>query len=154
MTSKLFVINEWLLEDLLGTNNQTRQEESFRFIEALREKPDRIAVLRGSPWTDKAFKLMKHQDLIIRRLSKYLWLSILYDASKCVWLDRDELKNLPDEVKTQSPEEDLYLVEIYFSVGANALITTDQKLFRALSATSIHVNLRDDFLKDYLEALN
>ncbi len=154
MVSSLFVVNEWLLEDLIGANGQERQAESYKFLEALRNKPDRIAVLESSPWMGKAYKLIKHQDPLIRRLSKYLWLGILRDASKCAWLVRDELKNLPDEVKTRSPDEDLYLVEIYHSVDANALITSDQKLFKALSTTSIHVELRDDFLTSYLVTSN
>jgi hypothetical protein len=154
MASNLFVVNEWLLEDLIGANGQERQAESFKFLETLRDKPDRIAVLEASPWVEKAYKLMKHPNRIIRQCSKFLHLSILPDSNKCLRISQNELKNLPEEVKSQSPTEDLYLVETYYSVDANALITTDQKLLKALANTIIHVELRDDFLKNYLVTSN
>jgi len=150
MASSLFVINEWLPEDLIGANGWERQAESFKFLEILRDKPDRIAVLEGSPWMGKAYRLMRHQDRIIRMLSKYLHQSILVDSNKCLRLNQGELKSLPDEMKARSPSEDLYLVEVYYTAGASALITTDQKLLNALTTTGIHVESRDDFLKDYL----
>jgi hypothetical protein len=69
-------------------------------------------------------------------------------------LDRNEIKTIPEDVRRLVPQEDLYLVEIYYSVEASALVTTDKPLYGALSTAQnpgINVRLRDDFLKQYLE---
>lgn len=60
MSSRCFVLNEWLLHDLRGDNAEIAQEESYKFLIRLIERCDRIAVLRGSPWIQKAYELMEY----------------------------------------------------------------------------------------------
>jgi predicted nucleic acid-binding protein len=154
LPSECFIINEWLLHDLRGDNGQEAQEESHRFLRRLKEKCDRIAVLSGSPWMEKAYELMRHSTPAVRTLSKYLHEAILRDSKKCRFLDQNEIKTIPEDVRVLVPQEDLYLVETYYSADASALVTTDKPLYEALSTAqnpSINVRLRDDFLKQYLE---
>jgi len=153
VTSECFVINEWLLHDLRGDNGEQAQIESIKFLETLKERCDRIAVLRGSPWMMKAYELMKYYHPFIRGFSKYLHQAILRDPKKCHLLDGNDVVAISEDLRNQIPTEDVYLIQIYCSVNATALITTDEKLYTGVSnASEVHINvkLKPDFLKDYL----
>ncbi|MGH7772227.1 MAG: hypothetical protein ACREQA_08300 [Candidatus Binatia bacterium] len=151
MSSLSFVIDEWLLHDLAGQNGKDAQEEAGNFLRKLKEKCDKIVVLRGSPWAQKAYGLMTQPDPLISKLSKYLHVAILLNSQKCRLLSSDDLRELPDNLKNLVPADDLYLVEIFDSANAKALVTTDKTLYQSLStAQIINIRLRDDFLKEYL----
>jgi predicted nucleic acid-binding protein len=69
-------------------------------------------------------------------------------------LDENDVIAVPEDLSKQVPAEDLYLIQIYCSTKATALVTTDEKLYTDISNTSnvsITVNLRQDFLKEYIE---
>lgn len=151
MASQCYVIDEWLLHDLRGDNTPEAQERAKRFLEKLKEKCDRIAVSKGSPWVQKAYELMTRPNPLIRSLSKYLHLVILRDPQKCLLLEQDDVKALPNISETV-PQDDIYLVEIYYSANASTFVTTDEKLYQALSAIqNMNVKRKEDFLKEYLE---
>lgn len=152
MTSRLLVVDEWLIHDLIGENSSHKQEEAGHFLEELIKRCDRIAVLRGSPWMQKAYGLMSYNDPLRRTLSKLLH-RILRDLRKCAILEPNELRELPSELVAQVPAEDQYLVQIYLSAEADLLVTTDQKLNDSLSTfEDVHVKQRDDFLKGYRQS--
>lgn len=154
MSSQCFIIDEWLLHDLRGDNNSKAQQESYNFLRRLKEKCDRIAISTGSPWMGKAYELMKHGNPSVRTLSKCLHDVILRDLEKCQLLDKSEVKSIPEDLRGLVPQEDLYLVETFYSVGASALVTTDRELYKLLSTDqNMSIRLRDDFLKDYLVSL-
>jgi len=151
VSTQRFVLNEWILHDLRGDNGPKAQEESHRFLDKLKEKCDRIAVLIGSPWMGKAYELMWHTNPPIRTLSKHLH-GILRDSRKCELLDQSRIKTLPEDLKGSVPPGDFYLVETYYSADAQVLVTTDQKLIQILSAAqNVNIRLRDEFLRKYLD---
>lgn len=153
MPSECFVINEWLIHDLLGDNGEEAREESYKLLVKLKEKCDRIAVLNGSPWMNKAYMLMKCGEAPTRFLSKYLHGVILRDPKKCEMLNKSEIKDLPENVKNLVPQDDLYLFEIYYSTSAKLLVTSDQRLLQVFSNASdinMVIKLRDEFLREYL----
>lgn len=152
MSSKCFVINEWLLHDLSGENGKNAQREAAMFLCKLKEKCDQIAILKGSPWAKKAYKLMSYTDPIVRELSKVLRLNILLDSQKCRQVDEQDLANIPQDVHSLVPDEDIYLVQIYFSVNAVALVTSDEEFYKCLSTVPdkrMQIVLREEFLKQY-----
>jgi len=150
--SKCLVLNEWIFDDLQGTNGKEAQKISFLFLEKLVGKCDHIAVLSGTPWMDKAYKLMKHTDLELRRISRYFHLNILKNPQKCRILNNLDIQALREEIKKQIPEEkDYYLAEIYFSCKADLLITTDKPLYDALIKIDVNIKLREGFLKEYMD---
>lgn len=102
---------------------------------------------------DKAYELMKYPDPPIRTLSKYLHLTILRNPQKCTMLDPGEI-TLEGKDLSGIPQEDLYLFQIYYSTQADALVTTDERLAQSMPCTNadVIVRLRDEFLKEYLEA--
>jgi len=153
MASRLFVANEWLLEDLLGTNGADKRRQTFQWLEKLHAKCDRLAVLESSPWAQKAYKLMKQADPATREVSKFLRLKILQNQLKCVLVRQGELCALPADLQGVAPASDEYLVNLYLSTSAELLLTTDLALHDALRATGrVAVAMRDEFLSDYVKA--
>jgi len=153
--SKCFVINEWLLHDLKGDNGQEAQKEAYSFLTKLVDKCDRIAILRQSPWMDKAYELMKVNTLPVRTLSKFLHLQILRNSAKCLVVTRKETRNFLEEVIIKKiPEDDLYLIDTFCLAKADIIITSDTRLQESLKDTkiarSLKVTLRNDFLNEYL----
>lgn len=144
------VVNEWVIHDLLGENGDQRLRETRRFLEVLIERCDRIVVLRGSPWMRKAYRLMRRVDPLSRGLSRLLQ-GILQDQGKASLLDPWDVRSFPSHLQEHVPEEDRYLIETYFSAGAEALVTTDKRLRDALSGSDVEIRLRDEFMNEYLE---
>lgn len=160
MASRWFIINEWLLNDLLGDNEAEAQKQSFQFLRLLINESDGIVVLRESPWMSKAWQLMEMTDPIRRKLSKFLQLIILRDANKCQIIMEDEVEKLPDSLQQlltdrQIDNDDEYLLKTWCSspVEVEYIVTTDIKLQRALAEhyPEIRTLHRDNFLENYLE---
>jgi len=143
-------LNEWILHDLGGDNGQQLQTESFGFLQALIQKPDRIAVLIGSPWVVKAYRLMKHHHPLVLQIGKLLHLSVLLDNDKCLQLTSLDLAPLPDELNVLDLKNDKYLFDLYYSANADLIVTSDMRLIdKVKHVEGVRLVLRDDFLKDY-----
>lgn len=152
MAKRLFVINEWLLSDLGGENGSDMQEESYEFMLALREKCDRIAVLRGSPWMRKADALMKRTDATTRQASKVLHLGILRDSNKCSLIDEKECAPAPALLKGHIHQKDEYLFRVFYKSKADAIVTTDARLqeqVAQIESDKPRIVLRAEFLEQY-----
>jgi hypothetical protein len=99
----------------------------------------------------KAYALMCSSDRVVRSLSKFLRLEILQDPNVCWLLNPEDLPVLADELVEGTPSDDLYLIRTYIASSATRLVTSDVPLHDALTGrTDISVQLRDDFLKEYL----
>jgi hypothetical protein len=151
MASRLFVVNEWLLDDLLGTNGPGKRKESFEWLERMHARCDRIAVLESSPWAQKAFRLMKQTDATARGVSKFLHLNVLQNQLKSRFVALGDLKPAPDDVRAATPDSDKYLVDLYHTVDAAKLITTDTVVHSNLAALrKVKVQMRDPFIQAYM----
>jgi len=151
MASRLFVVNEWLLEDLRGTNGPEKRHESYKWLKTLHDRCDRLAVLKPSPWTQKAYRLMKQTDTTGRMVSRFLHQEVLRNQLKTQLVPPTELRQAPPEVRDATPEPDRYLVDLYFTVNAARLITTDTALHEKLAASKeVNVDMRDSFVAAYL----
>ena len=153
MASKLLVINEWIIHDLQGDNGRVAQDETFRFLKAFQQRQDRIAVLYDSPWRQKIFGLMRPSpNRRIRMLSQFMQ-RILRNPSKCVYRHQTDIEatDIPDDAIAAAPEEDIYLIELYYAAQADLLVTTDRGLHNAFaSRDDVEITFRDEFLEDYL----
>jgi hypothetical protein len=132
----------------MGDNGETRQKEADLFLDCLLRRCDIIVFVKGSPWTRKAYQLMKLADRPDRRyrlLSKKLW-SLLEDSKKCWHLEQNELQPLPEECRQVVNPDDEYLVRALITANADGIITTDERLREALSNCNIPVIMREDFL--------
>jgi predicted nucleic acid-binding protein len=152
MPSQNIVVDEWLLHDLSGENGRKAQGQAYRFLLKLKDKCDRLVVLRGSVWAQKAYALMKSLDREVQRLSKFLHRGILQDLQKCRYFETNEIHSLSQDVASQIPRKDVYLVEVYCSSGADMLLTTDGPLRDVLrDVGTVNVRLREEFLTEYLK---
>ncbi len=179
MASRWFIINEWLFSNLSGERDSDQddheilkqgKEESVRFLERLFDrKEDGIVIPRDSPWIRKAYQWADRANrasIRDRNLSKRFFREILLQPDRRKLLERDELKDLPPElrrlIRTHKDEEieeyindeDEYLLLTWLSspVRIEYIVTTDTGLQDALARhyPAIKTRHRDDFLAEYL----
>jgi len=144
-------VNEWIFHDIRGENGWHAQERAGLFLQALKEAPDRVVVQRGSRWTEKAWALWRETDARVQVLSKFLYLGILIDAQKCVYLGPDQVQDLPPDLAARVPADDIYLFQAALAGGANIIVTTDERLVGAVEAARDHgiqMSLRDVFMAE------
>jgi len=150
MATKCLVVNEWILHDLQADNGTKAQEESYKFLQKLKENGDCIALIQGCVWHDKAWQLMKHTDPVRRLLSQFLQCNILSDSNTCKLLSPSQVVPLTTDIVNLIPASDIYLIETYFSSKADTLITNDLPFYEAgRKIAGLNIELRDDFLKRY-----
>lgn len=154
MAGRLLVVDEWLLNDLLGHNGPRNQGQAFEFLQKLVARCDRIAVTGKSPWVRKAYDLSRQGSNRpeLRPIARYLFGQVLINSEKAVWRDPEECAGRSSELGVGIPADDRYLVDLYLCVGADELVTTDQALAKALAEAGVAVSLRDGFLDEYLRA--
>ena len=162
MPTNLLVINEWIFADIEGANGCAAHRETHNFLQKLLHGNNKIAVMDGSPWMQKAWGLMRHynvsDDDVSVRESSILIQQIIWDDDKCVRLQESDINaaDAPAEVIADviaNAPEDEYLIRLYFAAQADLLITTDEKLRDALANhQEIEVVLKADFLESYLAA--
>ena len=159
MVSRWFIINEWLLDNLLDNSRPEEQERSVHFLEALIRSPDGIIVLWNSPWMEKAWELMEKDDEERRQISILFQTRLVRHLSKFKWLMDYEVKELPDILQNLLNEgkidrDDVYLFQTWLSspVKVEYIVTSDKRLMQALAEhwSDIKTRHRDDFLTEYL----
>ena len=145
------VINEWIFHDINGANGLRAQERVGHFLEVFRDRGDRIVVLRHSAWAHKAWQLWKEQDVRVQILSKLLYLGILIDPLKCIYLNPDDVQALPNDLAEQISADDAYLFETALAGNATMIVTTDTRLMNIATNSKrygIELRFRDDFYAD------
>lgn len=149
------VPNEWVLHDLMGENGPDAQRNAAQLLVRLLEGTDRISVMADSPWTAKAWDLMRFNDPYTSELSRLLHLGILRDSSKCVLIYEHEVVELSADLVAHTPPSDLYLVQTYRTTNADVLATSDRKLIVCLTPFhEIHTVERSTFLREYAGCMN
>ena len=144
----IFVLNEWLFEDLLGRNGSNKQEETRQFLLALEVSEDKFVIPSKKRWNDKGYSLMTQRDIRLQRISK-LFNSLRLNSDKAIV--QVATPEIPEDLLDQLPKEDVYLVSAYLSTEADLLITTDRGLFDSLvDSEIISCRMRDEFLSGYL----
>ena len=154
LPTKVLVINEWLFHDLQGENGREKQLETFRFLQTLEQRWERLAFLKESQWAQKSWGLMGDNDLRLKPLSRLLQ-RILRNSNKCRILQQEDIEatEIPEDAIDAAPDEDIYLIQTYFAADADLLITTDEGLHNAfVSCQDVEVIYRDAFLNDYLNS--
>ncbi|MCY3857490.1 MAG: hypothetical protein OXG25_01135 [Gammaproteobacteria bacterium] len=179
MASRWFIINEWLFSNLSGERDSDQddpeilkqaKEDSVRFLELLFDRiEDGIVVPRDCPWIRKAYQWADRANKSggrERNLSKRFFREVLLQPSRRIELERDDLKELPpelrrlirthkdDKIEEYINDEDEYLLLTWLSspVRIEFIVTTDTALQDALARhyPAIKTRHRDDFLAEYL----
>ncbi len=150
----ILVLNEWVFHDLWGENGGANQNQTKNFLMSFRDSSDWLVVPAHGKnrWLGKVYELMGRSQLDPSlRIASRLFRSLIEDSGKIVWVQLDDVDDVPQNLLARLPEEDIYLVEAYLSASADMLVTTDRGLHDSLAASAlVFCRMRDDFLAEYL----
>ena len=144
-----YVLNEWLWADATGDNGTPRQAESFRLLEALSRSNDRIVVVSGSSFHNKAWRLCVASSRPALEIAKFFELRFLYDPARCFILPESELPEFPSALMGIK-DDDQYLIRAQLKVPDSIIVTTDTPLKTVLDLASRACELREIFVRRYL----
>lgn len=156
LDGQLLVINEWLIHDLKGDNGIDAQIETALFLQEFEQSNDRLAILDSSPWMAKFYELMDQtgpqtNDPFARGFSQLIR-ALIETPPKCLYLYQSDIAAaaIPQDAIAAAPEEDIYLIQLYYAAQANLLITTDHGIHNAFAPRQdVAVMFRNDFLPNY-----
>lgn len=165
MAPRWFILNEWILHDLVGENGIARQKQSGEFLATLLKTSDGIVVCLESQWMRKFWGFYNQNSqrdgyrTEVRRLLTLLYRDFIRQNQKCLGLLNDQVGEIPATLQglldsNTIDRDDTYLFQAYYApdVQADCIITTDQRLIDALARhyPEIKTRHRDDFLNEYL----
>lgn len=147
------VVNEWLLDYLRPDARECDRRMALEFVNALVKKRDKMVVKRNSGFTRKFYTYMKMFGWDVASKSRFSKLNRLLfrDLDKTIIADDTDLQPLPDEIATQSPDDDKYLIELWYSNQDRIVVTTDTRLKDILrDIPNLRICLLQEFLPEYL----
>ena len=145
----ILVLNEWIFHDLLGENGADIQREAVAFLSDFYASRDKLVMPGGQRWLQKAYRLTSQVDARLRDVGLQ-FRSLILDENRTVDTRLLTRRDIPEELQTYAPTEDIYLIEAYLSSDADCLVTTDHKLYDALAGSElVSCRLRDEFLAGY-----
>jgi len=147
------VVNEWLPEYLRPDAESSETELVDKFVKALLEKCDKIVIRKNSPFTSKFYTYMyRSGDYPTYRKRFEVLFHLFLDSDRTVIVDEFGIKELPQDLAKIVPDDDKYLVELWYSVPGSVFITTDAKLKVKLIEfdSSAKIYLLKEFLLNYI----
>jgi hypothetical protein len=144
------VIDEWLWSDLVRHNGLEPQREAFNFLRAVFNKCDRIVIVKGSRFDEKAGLLWQHDDVPQRTIARYYQNTFVYNSNKSMLLEESELAELTPEIASDVKPADQYLIRAQQTAQAELVVTTDNPLMRALEKHGIPHQARETFVPGYI----
>ncbi len=146
----IVVLNEWVFHDLMGENGRESQWETVSFLRLFFESSDVLVVPAEPRWTRKAYQLMTLTDTELRNASLQFH-TLIQDLNRARYARMEQQESVAQELPSQLPEEDRYLVSAYLTSDAHLLVTTDAELHDALSDSDlVTCRMRDEFLSEYI----
>jgi hypothetical protein len=146
-----FVVNEWLLEYIRRDAEPQNRADACKFLEHLKNKPDKLVIKRKSRFSDKYYWYMKegeHDDRS-KEISKFLGY-LLRDSNKTTIMEEEEVPQIPEDIKEDCPADDIYLIELALFSKDRTIITTDRKLKEKMNSCSIlKILIFSDFIQTY-----
>lgn len=149
-----FILDEWLWADLGGENGPERQRESFRLLEAIHGRCDRIVIVEESPFARKFWSLARQAGPgdPRRKPVKLFKLGFLLNSEKADMFHAGSAHPPEEDLEEPVNPDDRYLVRALRVSRADALVTTDGRLIELLRPGNLPVRHRDEFVADYLRA--
>lgn len=143
------ILNEWVWADLAGDNGQTKELETFEFLQKVYAGNDRIVIVNQSPSMTKFWSLCRETQYPKRGYAKYIKNNFVYSSTKCLLLEHQELPVLPEPLNTRVKSDDQYLVRALRSVNGSLLVTTDAPLKIILDEHKLACQGRNQYLTTY-----
>ena len=147
------VVNEWLPEYLRPDADASETELVDKFVKAWLEKCDKVVIRRNSPFTSKFCAYMGQSGSYLAYRKRFeLLFHFFFDSDRTVIVDECDIKDLPQDLAKIVPDDDRYLVELWYSVTGSVIVTTDAKLKDKLIEyeSSIKIYLLKEFLLTYI----
>jgi len=158
----LLILDEWIIHDLQGDNGSEKQEESYKFLEKIKERCDKICWIEGSKFSKKFYDFCefvgkKLFDPELRKKIVLLEGSFHYNSQKVESIRLYELNIIEvqkyNHILQRIKDDDHYLIKAYFYLRQKniepIIITTDRELIENLRKHNIPIEHRDDFIKKY-----
>jgi rRNA-processing protein FCF1 len=146
------IVNEWLLEYLRPDAQESNRVAAIQFLNAFVKKGDKIVIKRNSRFIEKFHDYSKRSEQFVNLKPLFSMLHLLFrDSDKTVIVYDDELLELPDDIATKTPADDVYLIELWYSNQERIVLTTDAKLKERLKdVPNLKICLLGEFLQQYL----
>jgi len=147
------IVNEWLLEYLRPDAQESERLAAFRFVNALVKKCDKMVIKRNSPFVAKFYRFWKQveSDTNFKQPFSKLHQLVFRDTDKTIIVDESDLQDLPEDIAAKTPEDDKYLIELWYSNQGRIVLTTDAKLRDKLKdIPGLKICLLQEFLREYL----
>jgi hypothetical protein len=146
------VVNEWLPEYLRPDADASETELVDKFVGAWLEKCDKVVIRKNSPFTSKFYTYMYQSGgyPACRKRFEVLF-HLFFDSNRTIIVDECDIKELPQDLAKVVPDDDRYLVELWYSVPGSVILTTDAKLKDRLIEyeSCIKIYLLQQFLLTY-----
>lgn len=147
------VVNEWLLDYLRPDAKGCDMDLAIKFVNAWVKKSDKVVIKKPSPFVSKFYHYMKQfgwNQQFKERFSKLHKLLFL-DSEKTIIAEDSDIEYLPEEVKSKTPPDDEYLIELAYSKQDRIIVTTDARLQDRLKGEAgLKIHLLQEFLHNYL----
>ncbi len=144
-------IDEWFYYHF---SNEALIPETSKLFLSIFEVCDKIVLQRGTPLAKKFHDLVEASVMyppIQREAVRTLMRLFIQNSNKIMWAE-EEIE-LPEDIEVKLPRHDVYLVKMCLQTANKIFITTDGKLYNAISELSdtlqIKVYMAEDFISKY-----
>jgi hypothetical protein len=106
-----------------------------------------MVIKRKSPFANKLCAYVHSSWRQFSSLHKLVFL----DSDRTIIADESDLQELPKDIAAKTPEDDKYLVELWYSKQDRVVLTTDGKLKdRLKDVPGLKIYLLGEFLPGYI----
>lgn len=147
------VVNEWLPEYLRPDADANETELADRFVKAWLDRCDKVVIRRNSPFASKFYTYMyKSGGYPAFRKRFEVLFHLFLDSERTAIVDECNIKELSQDLAKIVPDDDKYLVELWYSVPGSVIVTTDAPLRNKLIEHDppAKIYLLNEFLLTYI----
>lgn len=145
------IVNEWLPEYLRPDADASNTDTADKFVKAWLDRCDKVVIRTNSPFASKFYTYMSKSGGYPACKKRFEVLFRLFlDSEKTVKVDECDIKELPCDLAKIVPEDDKYLIELWYANKDRIILTTDSRLKdRLKDVPHLNICLLPDFLKEY-----
>jgi len=143
-------IDEWIVHYI---SDPQKCGIAFNLLERVYNKCDKFVALQGGGLMAKIWSMSEDfgsWEQNSRGVAKYFFSYFLYNSDKFIQRISQTLCPLPEDLRQQTPNDDIYLVETAMNTQDKLILTTDGRLKEKLSGwQELNIQLVDEFLQKY-----
>lgn len=145
------VVNEWLLEYFVPGTSREVWERVLSFFDNVQRLDRKMVIGWETPFTRKFYRFMKEHGHNRTFKENYTRLNDLLfkNSERTILVGSGEMNSVTEEEMEGVHVDDRYLLELVRTVPNSVIVSTDERLIKALEGKKDFPILH---LKDYLEA--